>query len=401
MLVLHINAVYGIRSTGRTVKERHEYLLRNGIGSVVAFSEGEKISNSFIFDSKIEKKLHGLLSRITGLQGYYSKYSTLKLIKFIENNKPDVIHIGNLHSNFINMPILFEYIAKNDIATIITLHDCWFYTGGHSHYVLDNYYAWRDGFSNYMQNRKLMGNKSWFFDRSKKIYFDQIKWFGNIPRVQFVGVSDWITKEAKKSKITYNSPVKRIYNWIDLNKFKPTNVSSKRRKLKIENKFVILGVASLFTKSKGIDSFIKLSQVINEDEMIILVGSIPNKLSLPKNILHIPETANIEELVELYSLADVFVNFSIEESFGKVSAEALACGTPIITNGYTANPELIGPRCGYIVENFEDILIKIKTIREKGKKYYTTSCVNFASSNFSMENNLAKYLEIYNSLLDV
>lgn len=163
------------------------------------------------------------MSRITGLQGYFSKVGTKKLINFIRKQNPDVVHIRNLHSNYVNMPMLFEYLAVNNIATVVTLHDCWFFTGGHTHYVTDNYYDWKKGFNKKNRNKNLLSNKSWFFDQSEKIFYDQIKWFSNISKLAFVGVSNWVTEEAKKSKVTEGAIVQTIYNWIDTDVFKPTS----------------------------------------------------------------------------------------------------------------------------------------------------------------------------------
>src|SRR5699024_10210510 len=181
MHIVQINAVNGIRSTGRTVKELDEYLKKKGHKSTIVFSDGESSENGYRMGTSIDKKLHALLSRITGLQGYFSRGSTKKLISFLDRKKPDIVHVRNLHSNFINMPMLFKYLAKENIATVITLHDCWFFTGGHTHYIIDEYYDWEKGFEKDKRNKNLLGNKSWFFDQSERIFNDQVKWFSNIP----------------------------------------------------------------------------------------------------------------------------------------------------------------------------------------------------------------------------
>lgn len=400
MRVLQINAVNGIRSTGRTTTELADYLNENGHEAYVAYSDGSPYSKGFKIGNKIDRKLHGLLSRISGKQGYFSKHSTIKLIKWMEAIKPDIVHLRNLHGNFINLPILFDYLARNDIPTVITLHDCWFYSGGHTHYFIDGFYDWRDGFSKQNRNKYKMGNPSWFFDKSEILFRDQIKWFTNIPRVAFVGVSKWITNEAKQSIVTSGSIVQTIYNWIDFDTFHPVVDPSLKENFNLQDKFIIIGVASGWSNNKGLDKFIELSNTLKEDESIVLVGRVNESIKLPQNIINIPETHDIGELVGYYSMADVFINLSIEESFGKVSAEALACGTPVITNNSTANPEIIGEGCGYIIDTFDDIRQKISLIRRNGKKYYSKSCIRFAHENFDSKERMKDYVKLYASLIE-
>lgn len=400
MRVLQINAINGTSSTGRTTIELADYLNEKGHEAYVAYSDGVPFSKGFKIGNRIDRKLHGLLSRISGKQGYFSKRSTKKLINWMSNIKPDIVHLRNLHGNFINLPILFNYLARNDIPTVITLHDCWFYSGGHTHYFSDGFYDWRDGFSKQNRNKNKMGNPSWFFDNSEKIFNDQKKWINSIPRIAFVGVSNWITEEAKQSKVTNSAIVQTIYNWVDLETFHPVVDPSLKEIFNFQDKFIILGVASAWSNNKGLDKFINLSNTLKEDEYIVLVGRVNGSIKLPKNIINIPETHDIEELVGYYSMADVFINLSLEESFGKVSAEALACGTPVITNNSTANPEIIGEGCGYIINNFDDIRQKINLIRRNGKKYYSKSCIRFAHDNFDSKESVKDYIKLYEVLIE-
>lgn len=401
MKVLQINAVNGIRSTGRTVKELDEYLQKNGHTSIVVYSDGDIPENGYKMGSIIDRKVHALLSRITGLQGYFSKRSTKKLLGFLDETQPEIVHIRNLHSNFINMPMLFEYLSNYNIPTVVTLHDCWFFTGGHTHFTADEYYDWKNGFNNAKKNKSYLGNKSWFFDTSEKIYRDQIKWFNDIPKLAFVGVSKWVTKEAMKSKVTNSSMVETIYNWIDTDIFKPTEINSLKRKLNLDGKFIILGVASSWSDRKGLHKFIELSKIINDNIRIILIGSLDEGIELPSDIIHVSETDNVQELVQYYSLADVFLNLSIEETFGKVSAEALACGTPVITVDSTANAEIIGPGCGYILDEWDTALAikKIKLVKKKGKKIFSDECRSFVKEKFNSQKNMRKYIDLYETLI--
>ncbi|MDE6947206.1 MAG: hypothetical protein K2P14_08500, partial [Anaeroplasmataceae bacterium] len=142
MKVIQINAVYKLSSTGHTVLELHEFLLNNEIKSYVACANTAESDEVYLIGSAFEKKWHALMSRLFGVQGYFSRRGTRKLINYMQNIKPDIVHLRNLHANYLYLPMLFSYLGENDIGTVSTLHDCWSYTGKCTHYTLDRCYKW-------------------------------------------------------------------------------------------------------------------------------------------------------------------------------------------------------------------------------------------------------------------
>lgn len=401
MKILQINAVYNIGSTGRNKADFQKYANSNTEHICkTAFSYGGTADDGYIIGNKLDRNIHGVLSRISGKQAWFSYRETKKLLKFIDDFSPDVIQLGNLHGNFINFPILMKYIAKKDIATVFTLHDCWLFTGKCCHYTVDGCYRWQTGCHDCPRLKK--DNPSWFMDKTSQLWKEKRSLLSAVPRLAIVGVSKWIVNEAKKSPLTENAKIfTHIYNGIDGRLFKPVE-SNIREKYNLENKKLLLGVASGWAECKGLYDIIKLSKLVPDDCQIVLVGNLAEQL--PEcNIIHIPATENVNELVKWYSAADVFINMSKEETFGKVSAEALMCGTPVVCYNSTANPELIGENCGYVcnsdsVEDFKELVMKIL---EDGKSVYSDSCVNFASENFNVENNYNEYVKLYETLLEV
>lgn len=398
MKILQINAVNAIGSTGRSCTEMVDTLTKSGHVCYNLYSSGKSSINAICVSQKWECKYHAFMSRLTGLQGYFSYFSTGKIIRIIEEKQPDIVHLQNLHANYVNLNRLLKYLAKHDIATVVTLHDCWFFTGKCTHYTEQKCYKWQTGCS---QCPKLkMDNKSWLFDRTSKMWKDKKEGFERIPRLAVVGVSDWLTNEAKQSFLSSAKIIKRIYNWIDLSVFKPVDTETKRKELGLENKFIILGVASGWSNKKGLDVFLELAKQLSEEEIIILVGNLNTDL-LPKNIMHINATNNIQELVEYYSMADIFLQMSLEETFGKVVAEALACGTPVITVDSTANGELVNDNCGVVLEkkNAVQIINAIRQIKGNGKSRYCSVCRKFAKENFNMNDLISEYMDVYKRLL--
>lgn len=398
MKVLQINAVLEYGSTGRNAIELSDYLKKNGHESWIAYSKCLKpTKNSYRINSDFDVKLHGLMSRITGLQGYFSRFATKKLIAFMKNERFDVVCLGNLHGNFINLPILFEYFCKYDVPVVIVLHDCFMYTGKCCHYITNNCFKWRNRCENCKFFRQ--NNPSWFFDRTKKMFDMKKTYYNKLKSLAVIGVSKWITNEAEKSILKNAKIVKCVYNWVDLNTFFPQK-NNLKHKYNLTDKFVILGVASGWGEGKGIEKFYELSEKLPNDCHIVLVGKNNNK-KICENITYIDETHDVSELMKIYNMADMFLNLSLQETFGKVSAEALSCGLPLVTTGTTANPELVGENCGYVLENRDaDTILKYVNIVKKNKKEFYSDCARkFAEENFDREKNSEKYLQVFNELL--
>ena len=402
MKVVQINAVYGASSVGRTMTEMHDFFSANRIESYNFYSVETENSNPYdIIGGKLDHKIHGFCSRLFGKQAYFSYFPTRKLIKKLKNIRPDVAILRNFHSNYIHMPLLLKYLAKEDIATIVVLHDCWFFTGHCCHYTEIGCQKWQTECNHCPLIRT--NNKSWFFDNSRSIFRDKRRLFGAIPHLAVVGVSDWITNEGRKAPIFEKAKrFQRIYNWIDFKKFHyRENAPAIRERLGLSPKdFVALGVSMLWDDRKGLDVILKLAVVL-PDIKIVLVGNLP-AIELPSNIISLPPTGSVDELAEYYSMADVFLNFSIQETFGKVAAEALSCGTPAVVNNATANPEIPGP-CGEIVDtnDINSVVKAVKQIRANGKAYYSERCVQRAHELFDKGKNIMQYVELFKELKNI
>lgn len=401
MKILHINAVNKIRSTGKMIEEIKNNLNEYGVDSIIAYSVGPKDNESYKINNIFDAKVHALLSRVTGKQGYFSTGSTKKLIKYIQSINPDVINLHNLHSNYINLPMLLKFISDQNIPLVVTLHDCWFFTGKCTHYFEAKCYKWEKECHRCPLLKE--DNKSFIFDRTKKMFLDKKNLFLSIKNLYVVGVSNWITNEAKKSPIFNNAKmISTIYNWVDTNKFfyKDLDDSEKIKFTGYEK--IILGVATNWNKNKGIEEFINLAKKIKNDECIVLIGNIDENVKLPINIINIKETHDDKELIRYYQSADIFVNLSSQETFGKVTAEALACGLPAIVKSTTANPEIINESCGIILKNDQEssLINAINKIISKGKNYYINNCVNHVKNNFNLNSQVKKYHNFYEQIME-
>lgn len=400
MRILQINAVYEYSSTGRTTAELHQYLQSQGHESFVAANNVPRTEGSIIkIGDALDHRLHSLLSHLTGKQGYYSYFATKKLLKQVSRINPDVVHLRVLHSNSINIPLLLSYLGKNNIPTVVTLHDCWFFTGHCCYFTDAKCDRWKSGCGKCPDLRNW--NSSWFFDNTRGNIQDKKRLFSRINNLAIIGVSDWVTGFIKDSILKDAKVVKRIYNWIDLERFKPTE-SEIRKRFGLENDFVVLGVAQNWGIQKGILDVKEVASRMSECKFL-LVGNVPEQYyPLPDNVIVAGVTSSVQELVNYYSCADVFFNPSTRETFGKVTVEALSCGTPVVAYNLTATPELVKSSCGFITEykDYEAIISAIDTIKENGKSKYSASCICFAKENFAKEKLMNDYIDLYKGIVD-
>lgn len=400
MKVLQINSVFQFGSTGRITEELYLEFKEQGImPSVICTNLEDKGNSIFKVGTTFEGKIHALLTRISGMRGYFSYFTTLNIKRKINEINPDIIILHNLHNNYVHVPELLKFIAKKNIKTIWVLHDCWAYTGGCMHYTIYGCDKWLNGCSKCQQRREALS--SWLFCPSAKLYKDRIRCFSSIPDLTIVGVSDWITKEAKRSLLKNASKrIRRIYNWIDLDTFYPRDTTALRQELQIpEKNLVVLGAAQIWGEDKGLSHFINVANAL-PDVTFLIVGKLPYPVSA--NVVSIGVISDVQKLAEYYSLADVFVNFTQQETFGKVTAEAMACGTPVIINNNTACPEVVGD-CGFIIDNNDEpaCIEAIRHIESVGRSFYSDKCVKRVNELFSkgliMKQWNSLLNEIYNS----
>lgn len=404
MKIVQINTTYGVSdSTGRTSQEMHRWLREHKIPSTVycvTVNDNSHDKGVYYFSSQKQQKIHGLLSRLTGLQGYFSFFSTVQLVKRLRLEKPDVVMLRVLHSNCLNFPLLFRFLSKNKIATMVITHDCWYITGHCMNPAFFPCEKWKNTCEKCPAIH--MYNTSWFFDTSKQCFLDKKKWFSSISNLAVVGVSDWATEIIKMSMLQNVKIIRRIYNWVDTDIFKPMEGEELRHKYQYSNtKPLLVGVASKWSEAKGLSTIIQVATEI-PDAQIILIGLCKKDNTIPENIKVIGEVSDIKILADYYAMADVFLNPSLYETFGKTTAEAISCGTPVVAYQTTACLELVGDKHGIVVEigNKEKFILAVKEILKKGKQGFALNCRNFAVKEFSKDANIRQYLKLIDELVE-
>lgn len=380
MKIVEINAVpYG--STGNIARNIADICKPLG-ETYFAYSWTKKRKSNvkndeILIGTFLGKSIHIVLSRITGLELNFSFFDTLFFIKKLKKMKPDVIHLHNIHCWYLNIPLLFKYIKKNNIKVIWTLHDCWSFTGHCPHFDGIGCSKWKKGCFDCALYKYYPES---LFDNSKKMYKFKKKWFTYLDDVTLVTPSKWL---ANLTRISYLNkyPVEVINNGIDLNVFKSLK-SDFRKKHHLENKIILLGVSFIWKKEKGLDYFIKLANDLPDNYKIVLVGTGDNiDKNLPKNILSIHKTDSQKELAEIYSDADLFINPTLEDNYPTVNMESIACGTPVITFNTGGSPESM-MNYGQVIEkgNYQELknaILKYKKRENNLNKKFIDKNIKF------------------------
>ena len=395
MKVFQINTVLN-GSTGKIARGIYEIVKQSGIEGKIAYSRGPEMDNpDYIkIGSKLGVYIHGVLARIFDSSGLHSRFATKQLIGEIEKFQPDIIHLHNIHGYYLNYKMLLKYIAEKNIKTVYTLHDCWSFTGHCAYFDMAGCEKWRTG-CHRCPNKKSYP-ASLLFDNSKSNYKTKKKHFSNIENLTVVTPSNWLAEMVKQSFLT-KADVKVIHNGIDVNVFKPTE-SQFRQKNKIENRKIILGVASVWEPRKGLPDFLELRKLLSEDYVIVLVGLTEKQIAeLPEGVMGITRTESAEDLAGIYTTADVFVNPTYEDNFPTVNLEAIACGTPVITYNTGGSPESVQNR-DRIVEK-GDVLALAKSIAAVFQQLDETADENETiHADISHINSFKNYVDLYESI---
>lgn len=406
MKIVQINSVCGVGSTGRIAIDIAEASEKRGHICYIAYGHGNTTYPlSYKIGNKLGHLFHNVVfTRLLGLHGYGSVLTTYRFTKWLDQIRPDVIHIHNIHANYLNYRILFNHIIKRDIPVVFTLHDCFNFTGKCTHYTAAGCKKWQAECGHCPIYRST-GVPSMIFDHSTRIFHEKKALYAQIPHFHVVAISQWLKAEAEKSILAGNGHVvDYIYNWVDHDTFRPASdeekmALSKEYELRADRKYLISVSQEWDKNTIRYQDAKKLSEMLPEKYSLILVGRLAKGTVSPKGVIHIPYISDRHSLSIVFSIAEAYVHFSIEDTFGLVIAEAMACGTIPISYNSTACAEVPGG-FGIVVEprDVAGIIHALPLLDEK--KRYSCEMVEYVKTNYDKRTNTNKYVDIYESFLN-
>ena len=364
----HINTVPN-GSTGGIMMKEHRELLAAGEDSLAFWGRGRagEGDRELRFATDAEVRLDALQTRLDGKAGFHSKAATRRLLGRLDEINPDVVHLHNLHGYYVNIEMLFEWLAAHNCKVEWTLHDCWAFTGHCAYFTYVECDKWKAGCGNgcpqlgTYPSTLSRASCQWNYKQKKRL-------FTLVPegRMKLIAPSKWLASLVAESFLS-KYPVEVRHNTIDTSVFKPTP-SDFRERYGIGDRFMILGVASPWTERKGLADFVRLAgELDSEKYAIVLVGlSEKQDKEMPAGIVGLARTDSREELAGIYSTADVFFNPTREDNYPTTLLEAQACGTCVLTYSVGGCVEALYTKGSRAVTGFDGALCSIDKTRLEG-----------------------------------
>lgn len=360
MKYLFINSFAGAGSTGRIAAEQCRALIKEGNECCLAYGREKPLNCEGIqtvrIGTDLDVAIHGIASRLFDSQGFESKRATRKFLRWASDFNPDILWIHNLHGYYINIELLFEWIkSRKSLKVFWTLHDCWAFTGHCAYFTFAKCSRWKVHCDNCIQTKCYprcigKGNAYENFERKKSA-------FVGVEHMTLYTPSNWLAGLVAQSYLK-SYPIVVHYNHVDTTVFKPTR-SNFREKYGLKNKIIVLGVAFAWSDRKGLSDFVKLATMLDDRFVVVLVGLNDKQIrKLPSKIVKLRRTSNALELAQIYTAADVYLNPSVEETFGMTTAEASACGTKSIVYKGSASEEVAHMYNGIVVDSNVESLFK-------------------------------------------
>lgn len=385
--ILFINSVCN-GSTGKICKDLYDLASDNDFECCIAFGRGDAPDGyrTYKIGDDFDNFVHVIKTRLFDMHGLGSKKATQRLLEMIDRFKPNIIHLHNIHGYYINIPLLFAYINKHqNIHIVWTLHDCWAFTGHCAYFTFSKCNKWKIGCSHC--NSRTDYPKSILLDLSKKNYNWKKATFSNVKNLVLVTPSHWLKELVQESFLKEKTCIV-ISNGIN------TNIFQKKQYYKRNDKTMILGVANIWDNRKGLSFFQELYKLIDKSKyQIALVGLSEKQIKeLPEDILKIKKTDSVQELVNLYNIADIFFNPTLEDNYPTVNLEAQACGTPVLTFDSGGSSETLISTSRVIKDVFE-----AKAIIENNKRIKEDFVVDL--SKLEAKCVFRKYIELYKQIV--
>ena len=386
-------------STGGICESLCEHLINNGDEALFIVKKITKPCSykENCFSGKTDDLLNKISIKLSGNDCFKNKKNTDKAIRYLKEFNPEIVHIHNVHSYFLNIETIINYCFFNGIKIIWTLHDCWPFTGRCAHFDYNNCNKWVQGCHDC--RFRLEYPSALLFDESKKMFKSKKQLFTQ-KNIYFVVPSLWLKNQFKRSFLS-EEKVLIINNGIkERSPVLKNEIELKKQQLGItEYEKIVFSAAYPWSKQKGLEYIYKVSEVLKNERIIFIIGGLSKKVVKKNNIITLPKISSRKDMDLLYSLSDVFFNPTLQETSSLVNIEALLNGTPVVTFNTGGAPEIVTETTGIVVDKGDVSQSALALLSISKDSIKIEECKKRAAV-FSNKKMLDSYYKLYLSLLN-
>lgn len=408
MRIVHINcADFG--STGKMIDDISKQAHRTNWDSFLFapfINEEKSYLKKKAYCLNHEPGINRRVAQILGLRYNFAPFSTQKVFKYLEQVKPDIVHLHAINGNVVNVYRLIDFLKKKNIPLVVTNHSEFFYTGTCTHaYDCEK---WKTGCGNCADFRAQAQSR--FFDRTATAWKKMKDVFSDYKNATIVSVSPWVFSRSKASPIVEGLQQEMILNGLDITSFNYQNMADARERLGLsQNDKYIVHVTARFNPDneneiKGSSYIVELAKRLRPHNVKVLVVGVCEKYTteLPDNMIIVGPVMNQRELSDYYRSANLTVIASKRETFSMIVAESLCCGTPVL--GFRAG----GPESITINEysqffEYGDIDALCESVIDKWLDFKTPQNAGELSEKatkiYSGERMAKEYIKLYEEML--
>lgn len=250
-----------------------------------------------------------------------------------ECRQADVVHLHWINGGFVDM----KHLAKLRKPVVWTMRDMWPMTGG-CHYAMGcEKFITGCGSCDQLGSTSDRDLSRFVLNRKRKYLPKSMK---------MIGISDWVSEQARQSLLFRDFDVRTIHNNVDANEFFPLDKPLARQLLGLntEKKIILTGCTSAKDIYKGFGKYLEMLKHLDPAKYhLCFFGKLDQSIAdgLGFDYTSFGYLHDSISLRLLYSAADVFIAPSLMEAFGKTLAEAMGCGTPVVCFDATGPKDIV------------------------------------------------------------
>lgn len=403
MKVVQLNTVFDSCSTGRIAAQLYRLAGEAGFESLAAWGRGPspaaRCVRGYKNESFPEFCLH-VAYGFAGLSGFGSGRATARLLSWLDSERPDVLHLHNIHGFWLDVEMLFQWIKARGVPVVWTLHDAWPITGHCAFFEEIGCRRWITGCNN-CPIHSTRYPYSFLHDGSRRAWLRKRAAFTGVGSLTIVTPSRWLGRVVSASYLgCYETVV--IPNGVDLSLFTPDGPVPQN--LPGGGKPIVLGVANVWERRKGLHHLRDMAILLGEEAEVVAIGvGMVDRLRLlssgplPRNLHLLPRTKSPSALAAWYRAAAVFVNPTLDDNFPTSNLEALACGTPVVAFDAGGAAEAISEECGESVQPTDTVALaaSVRKWIRKSTAQVRKACRRHAQTSYSADCCLRRYLPLY------